>query len=152
MLSQRIGNIVFAIVLLAACLFFGNAAMKFDDLSLPGSTQLSSRFFPIVMLLFIAFCTVIVLIQYILDKGVGLRSEENVFPTPMAAVHGFLTLAAVVASYLIWGAYGFIPAALFIGPAAALAMGVRNPIIYIVLVALSVLIYLAFTQLLNIQL
>lgn len=152
MLSQRIGNVVFAIVLLVACVFFGNAALNFDDLSLPGSSQLSSRFFPIVMLVFIGVCTVIVLIQYILDKGIGLRSEETVFETPKAAVHGILTLVAVVASYLIWDAYGFIPAALFIGPAAALAMGVRNPIIYIVLVALSVLIYVAFTQLLNVQL
>ncbi|TCS59000.1 tripartite tricarboxylate transporter TctB family protein [Primorskyibacter sedentarius] len=152
MLSQRVANIVFSVLLLAACGYFIDAAIGFDDLSLPGSTQLSSKFFPITILLFIAGCSGIVLVQYILDKGDGLRSDETVFLSKMSALHGLLTFAVIVGCYLIWRNYGFVPAALVLGPAAALAMGVRKPAIYVALVVISMIFYFAFTRLLAVQL
>jgi uncharacterized membrane protein len=152
MLKQRPANIVFAIFLLFACGYFINAAMGFNDLSLPGSNQLSSRFFPITILLFIAGCILIVLGQYVLKKGSGLNEEESIYEGMGQAVHGTLTIVAVIAAYLIWDHVGFVPAALFIGPAAALAMGVRSWKICVILIVISLVIYFAFSQLLGIQL
>ena len=65
---------------------------------------------------------------------------------------GLLMLLVAVASYFLWREAGFIPMAVLMGPASLLAMGVRNVWIYIAVLALTGLVWAAFSQLLGIQL
>lgn len=151
MLTQRLANIVFMIIVLAACAYFAWVAEGFAAVGLLAGAGLPSKFFPQLMLAGMAICAIIVLFTYIFKGTAGGDEGGMVYDAPIDAVRGLLTLAAVIAAYFIWRAFGFVPMALFIGPATCLTMGVRNPIIYVVVLALAAGVYLIFTQLLGTQ-
>lgn len=150
MLSQRIANIAFAIIVIAACGYFAVVAQGFEAAGLLASSGLPSKFFPQLLLGFTAFCAVIVLVSY-LSKGHIGDEGEVVFETPAAARRGILALAAAVLCYVLWREVGYIAMAALAGPLLCLAIGVRNPVIYIVNLVLAGGIYLIFTQLLGTQ-
>jgi hypothetical protein len=150
MLSRRLANIVFTILIIAACAYFAWVAEGFKAVGLLASSGLPSKFFPQVMLAFTAVCAVIVLYDY--TKGRETADEvETVFESVVEARRGLLTLVATVASYVIWQNFGYVAMIVLSGAMLALAMGVRNPVIYAVNLALAGGIYLVFTQLLGTQ-
>ena len=153
MLTQRLANTVFSIVIILACAYFAWVAEGFVAAGLLASSGLPSKFFPQLLLAFTALCAVIVLYTYAKH---GKASEEDVkkpmvFASGADARRGLLALAATVACYLIWREFGYIAMAAVAGPLMCLAIGVRNPVIYIVNLALAGGIYLVFTQLLGTQ-
>ena len=150
MLSQRAANIVFAILVIMACAYFAYVAQGFEAAGLLASSGLPSRFFPQLLLGFTAVCAAIVLVVYI-TKGAAGDEGQTVFAAPADARRGMLALAAAVASYIVWQIFGYIAMAICSGPLLCVAMGVRSPLIYGVVLALAGGIYLVFTQLLGTQ-
>ncbi|MEM9707365.1 MAG: tripartite tricarboxylate transporter TctB family protein [Pseudomonadota bacterium] len=151
MLLQRWANIVFMFIVLGAAAYFAWVAESFVAAGLLASAGLPAKFFPQLLLGLIAVCAVVVLLTYLFKGSSGGDEGALVYDKPRHAVRGLLTLAAVVAAYLIWREFGFIAMAAFIGPATLIAMGERNPIIYGVVLALAAGIYLVFTQVLGTQ-
>lgn len=151
MLSQRTANIIFLIVVLGAAAYFAWLAEGFEAAGLLASSGLPSKFFPQLLLGLIAICAVVVLHSYIFKGSAGGDEGKLVYGAPIDAVHGLLTLAAVIVSYVIWRNFGFELMAILLGPATLAAMGVRNPIIYGVVLGLAAVVYLVFTQLLGTQ-
>ncbi len=152
MLSQRLANVVFAIVVLAAAAYFGWVAQGFKAAGLLASSGLPSKFFPQLLLGGTALCAVIVLLAYLTKGAAGGDEGETVYAERAGAVRGLSTLVAVIVAYAIWHVWGYVPMAAFAGPATCLAMGVRSPKIYGAVLVLTGLVYLAFTQLLGTQL
>lgn len=152
MLTQRLANIVFAILILAATAWFAKIATGFEATGLLASSGLPSKFFPLVILGFIAVCAVIVLATYAFKRAAGGDDGKTVFGHRREAVRGVTILGVALACYLIWARWGFVPMAIVMGPASALAMGVRSLPIYVVVSALTVAVYLVFSQLLGIRL
>ena len=151
MLTQRLANIIFTIAVLAAAAYFAWYAQGFEAAGLLAASGLPSKFFPQLLLAGIAICAVVVLITYWTRGSAGGDEGETVYEAPMDAVRGLSTLAVVIAAYVIWRIWGFVPMAAFLGPASCLAMGVRNPYVYVVVLALAGIVYLVFTQLLGTQ-
>lgn len=151
MLTQRLGNIVFLILILVAAAYFAWVAEGFEAAGLLASSGLPSKFFPQLLLGLIAACAVIVLMSYITKGAAGGDEGQNVFDAPIEALRGLLTLGAVIVAYVIWRNVGYVAMAVFIGPATLATMGVKNPVIYGVVLALAGIIYFVFTELLGTQ-
>ncbi len=151
MLSQRVANIAFMIILLIAAAYFYVQAEGFEAAGLLASSGLPSKFFPQLLLGLIGLCAVIVLATYVIKASAGGDEGQMVYAAPIDARRGLLTLVAVLVAYAIWRNWGYVPMVLFLGPATLVTMGVRNPVIYAVVLALGGFIYLVFTQLLGTQ-
>lgn len=145
MLSQRLANIVFAALILAGCVYFALVAQGFETSGLLASSGLPSKFFPQLMLGGMAIFALVVAHTYITKGGAGGDDASTVFAGSGEARRGLLMLAVCIASYAIWRNFGFIPMAILLGPLSLLAMGVRAPIIYAVVWALTALVYVVFT-------
>ncbi|MGI9366664.1 MAG: tripartite tricarboxylate transporter TctB family protein [Rhizobiaceae bacterium] len=152
MLSQRVANLLFSGLILIACGYFAWVAEGFETSGLLATSGLPSKFFPQLMLALTAICTLIVGIQYWTRGSAGDDAGETVFNNGGEARRGLLMLAISIACYVIWKQVGFIPMALVLGPLSLIAMGVRQPIIYAVILALTALVYVIFTHALGIQL
>ena len=151
MLSQRMANIVFLILVLIAAAYFAWLAEGFEAAGLLASSGLPSKFFPQLLLGLIAGCAVIVLLTYITKGSAGGDEGQTVYGAPIEALRGLMTLVAVLIAYVIWRNVGYVAMTAFIGPATLATMGVRNPIFYVVVLALAAGIYLVFSQLLGTQ-
>jgi len=152
MLTQRLANIIFAIIIIAACIWFAVIAQGFKAAGLLASSGLPSKFFPQLLLGFTALCAAVVALLYFKKGEAGGDAGETVFANFAEARRGLLVLAVAVASYFIWQNFGFIPMALFMGPASLLMMGVRSITHYIIVLLLTGFIYLVFTYLLKVSL
>lgn len=150
MLTQRLANIVFTVLVIIACAYFAVVAQGFEAAGLLASSGLPSRFFPQLLLGFTALCAVAVLYVYA-SKGEAGDEGQTVFASSAEARRGLLALVAAVVSYIVWQNFGYIVMAVTSGPLLCLAMGVRNPVIYGVVLALAVGVYLVFTLLLGTQ-
>lgn len=148
MLTQRLANITFAVLVIGLCIWFGWMAQGFETSGLLASSGLPSKFFPQLTLGFMAICAAIVAFQY-MSQGEG---EGFVFESGGHMVRGLLTLVVAIACYLIWRNFGFIPMAFAIGPLSCLAMGVRSLKIYATVLVLTAIVYAVFTYLLRVQL
>ena len=149
MLSQRLANIVFSVLVLVTSAYLAWVAEGFEAAGLLASSGLPAKFFPQLMLACIAICAVLVMATYI-RKGQAHEGEDPlVYDDPMEAFRGLAVLAVMGIGYFIWRTWGYVPMAVFLGPASCLAMGVRNPVIYAAVWALAAFIYLIFTQLLG---
>ena len=152
MLTQRTANIAFAILVLIACAWFAWLAEGFEAVGLLASSGLPSRFFPQVVLGFTAFCALGVLAAYAFRGHADDDEGKRVFAHPSEALRGLLTMVVAILCFVIWMRWGFVSMAVVMGPACALAMGVRTPATYAILPGLTAIIYLLFTQVLGIQL
>lgn len=152
MLSQRLANIVFVTSIFLACIYFALEAETFETSGLLASSGLPSKFFPQLMLTSIAICSVIVGFQYFFKGEAGGDKGKFVFEDFPSARRGILMLVVSIVCYFIWQNYGFIAMAIVMAPLSLLAMGVRNPVIYFVVLALTASIYFIFTSALGIQL
>ncbi|MEM7303031.1 MAG: tripartite tricarboxylate transporter TctB family protein [Pseudomonadota bacterium] len=152
MLTQSLANIVFAVLIIGASIYFAVLAQDFEASGLLASSGLPSKFFPQLMLGFTAVCAVLVIYAYVVRGSAGGDDGEHVFETSGDARRGLLMLAVAVGCYFIWTNFGFIVMALLLGPTSLFAMGVRSPLIYGVVLLLTGCVYLVFTQLLNVQL
>ncbi|MCY4137930.1 MAG: tripartite tricarboxylate transporter TctB family protein [Rhodobacteraceae bacterium] len=150
MLTQRLANIVFTILVIIACAYFAVVAQGFEAAGLLASSGLPSRFFPQLLLGFTALCAAVVLHVYI-TKGEAGDEGQTVFASSAEARRGLLALVAAVVSYVVWYNFGYIAMALISGPLLCMAMGVRNSFIYGVVLALAAGVYLVFTQFLGTQ-
>lgn len=150
MISQRLANLIFAIIMMAVVVYMGWIAWGFQTPAL-GDATLPTKFFPLVLLGFIAFCITVYACEYMLMGGSGGDGDEVVFYSHAQARRGLLTLIAAVASYLIWQSFGFIAAGVFATPAVALAMGNRRAAHLLVIFAGSGVIFLVFTYVLGTQ-
>jgi len=151
MLSQRMANIVFLILLLVAAAYFAWLAEGFEAAGLLASSGLPSKFFPQLLLGLIVACAVMVLLAYITKGSAGGDEGQTVYGSPIDAVRGLLTLVAMIVAYVIWRNVGYVAMAAFLGPATLATMGVRNPVIYGVVLALAACVYLVFSRLLGTQ-
>lgn len=152
MLTQRWANIAFSITLLVACVYFAVEAEKFETSGLLATSGLPSKFFPQLLLAFVAGCALIVLYLYGARGSAGGDAGEHVFENAASARRGILMLVVAMSSYLVWTTFGFIAMAIFMGPASLLIMGIRNPWIYGAVLVLTGFVYLVFTRLLGISL
>lgn len=151
MLTQRLANIVFAIVVVVACGYFGVLAEGFETTGLLASAGLPSKFFPQLMLGFTALCAAIVAVLYALRGSAGGDAGQTVFGNGGDARRGLLMLAVAVLCYVVWSLAGFLPMAVLLGPVSLLAMGIRSIRIYVTVLVLTGLVYAVFTQFLGVQ-
>ena len=152
MLTQRLANVVFAIILIIACAYFAAVAQGFEAVGLLATSGLPSRFFPQLILAFTALCAVVVAYGYAVRGSAGEDEGRTVFGNAGEARRGLLMLAVAVVCYLVWSRFGFVPMAVLMGPLSLLAMGVRSIRIYITVLVLTGLVYGVFTRILGIQL
>lgn len=152
MLTQRLANIIFAVIILVACVYFAIVAQGFKAAGLLATSGLPSKFFPQLMLGFTALCAVLVIFSYAVRGHAGGDEGETVFADSGEARRGPLMLVVSVICYFIWSTFGFVPMAISMGPLCLLAMGVSSIKLYVVVLLLSAVIYGVFTQLLGVQL
>lgn len=152
MLSQRTANLVFVVIVVAACGYFAWVAQGFETSGLLASSGLPSKFFPQLMLGLTALCAVIVGIAYLVRGAAGGDDGETVFTDAGEARQGLLMLVVSVACYLVWRHFGFLPMAVLLGPLSLLAMGVYKPVYYLVVLALTAIVSVIFIFGLGIQL
>lgn len=152
MLSQRIANLIFVVILIAVCGYFAWVAQDFTTSGLLASAGLPSKFFPQLTLGLAAFCALLVGYAYLTRGEAGGDAGETVFASAREARQGLLMLAVAVACYAIWRNFGFLPMAILLGPLSLLAMGVFKPVVYVVVLALTAAITLIFTYGLGVQL
>ena len=145
MISQRRANLIFASVLLVLSGWMAMIAWHFETPAL-GDATLPTKFFPLVLLGFIVFCTVIYAREYIVHGESGGDGDEVLYQNGQQAKTGLLTLATVVVSYMLWQQFGFLIAGLFATPAIAFAMGTRTLSHYVIIALGAGLTYLVFTH------
>jgi hypothetical protein len=151
MLTQRFANIIFTILIVIACIWFAKIAEGFEASGLLASSGLPSKFFPQLLLAFTAICAVVIFCLYVFKGQTGDDAGETVFEGFAEARRSLLMMVVAIACYFIWKNFGFIPMAVVLGPLSLIAMGVKSIKQYIVVLLLTGLTYLIFTQLLNIQ-
>jgi hypothetical protein len=144
MISQRSANLVFALILLVLSGWMAVIAWGFETPAL-GDATLPTKFFPLVLLGFIAVCTVIYAREYIVHGQSGGDGDEMLYQDKKQAKTGLLTLASVVFSYILWQQFGFVVAGLFATPAIAFAMGTRKITHYAIIAVGAGITYLVFT-------
>lgn len=152
MLTQRIANIIFTLLLVIACGWFAIIAQGFEASGLLASSGLPSKFFPQLLLGFTALCALIIAALYLFKGETGGDAGETVFADFAEARRGLLMMAVAVVCYVVWKRFGFVPMATIMGPLGLLAMGVKSIWQYAIVLILTGVTYLVFTQLLNIQL
>jgi hypothetical protein len=152
MLTQRVSNILFALLIIAASIWFAIEAQGFKAAGLLASSGLPSKFFPQLTLGFMVVCAIIAIFLYAIKKHDASDKESKVYKNATEARQGLAVLAVAVASYLIWSRFGFVTMAALMGPLCLIAMGIRAIKIYITVVLLTGFVYAVFTQLLNIRL
>lgn len=145
MISQRSANLVFALILLVLSGWMAVIAWGFETPAL-GDATLPTKFFPLVLLGFIAVCTVIYAREYIVHGQSGGDGDEVLYQDKKQAKTGLLTLASVVFSYMLWQQFGFVIAGLFATPAVAFAMGTRKLTHYAIIAVGAGITYLVFTH------
>lgn len=145
MLSQRVANLVFVVIVVGACGYFAWVAEGFTTSGLLASAGLPSKFFPQLMLGLTAICAVIVGYGYFTRGAVGGDDGETVFTDAKEARQGLSMLVVAVVCYAIWRNFGFLPMALLLGPLSLVAMGVFRPVYYIVVLILTAAVTLIFT-------
>ena len=145
MISQRSANLVFALILLVLSGWMALIAWGFETPAL-GDATLPTKFFPLVLLGFIAVCTVIYAREYIVHGQSGGDGDEILYQDKKQAKTGLLTLASVVFSYMLWQQFGFVVAGLFATPAIAFAMGTRKITHYAIIAVGAGITYLVFTH------
>ena len=144
MLSQRSANLCFAVILLILSGWMAVIAWGFETPAL-GDATLPTKFFPLILLGFIAFCTVIYTREYIIYGQSGGDGDDVLYQDSRQAKTGLLTIASVVVSYGLWHQFGFLTAGLFATPAVAFAMGTRKISHYGIIAVGAVVTYLVFT-------
>lgn len=152
MLSQRLANIVFAVVLIGACAYLSSIAWGFEAVGLLGTSGVPPSFFPLLMLGLIVLAALLVLIAYARHGEAGGDAGEMVYESAGDARRGVLMIALAVACYLVWTNSGFIPMAALMSLGGLVVMGVRSPAIYATVALLAVAIYFLFTRVLGAQL
>ncbi|MEL7163942.1 MAG: tripartite tricarboxylate transporter TctB family protein [Pseudomonadota bacterium] len=152
MLSQRVANMVFVVIVLCACGYFAWVAQGFTTSGLLASAGLPSKFFPQLMLGLAALCALIVGYSYLKHGSAGGDEGEAVFADGREARQGLLMLFVAVGCYAIWRYVGFLPMACVLGPLSLLAMGVRTPLVYAVVLALTAVVTAIFMFGLGVQL
>ena len=145
MISQRSAKLVFALILLVLSGWMAVIAWEFETPAL-GDATLPTKFFPLVLLGFIAVCTVIYAREYIVHGQSGGDGDEVLYQDKKQAKTGLLTLASVVFSYMLWQQFGFVIAGLFATPAVAFAMGTRKLTHYAIIAVGAGITYLVFTH------
>ena len=143
MISQRISNLIFAVALLVLSGWMAVIAWGFETPAL-GDATLPTKFFPLVLLGFIAFCTLTYAREYLVHGQSGGDGDEVLYQDGAQAKTGLLTLAAVIVSYGLWQQMGFVMAGLFATPMIAFAMGTRKLSHYVVIAIGAGLTYLVF--------
>lgn len=151
MLTQRVANIVFAVIVIIACIWFAWIAEGFKASGLLASSGLPSKFFPQLLLAVTALCALVVAGLYLFKGQTGGDAGETVFANFAEARRGLLMMAVAVVCYLIWQRFGFVAMAVSMGPLSLLSMGVKSVSHYLIVLLLTGLTYLVFTQLLNVQ-
>ena len=144
MISQRSANLVFSVFLLISAGWMAWIAWGFETPAL-GDATLPTKFFPLVLLGFIAVCTVIYAREYIVYGQSGGDKDNTLYQDKGQARTGLLTIASVIISYVIWQYFGFVAAGLFAMPSVAFSMGTRKPSHYAIIFIGAIFTYLVFT-------
>lgn len=159
MIPQRVANLAFAVILLAAAGYMAWLAKDFETPALGGAT-LPTTFFPLVLLASIALSVIIYSIEYIFRGESGEDGGQLLYESWGKMARGLLTLVVVLVVFWFWrdggemleNALGFkftlLPiwaiSGLVLAPAVAFALGTRVWWHYLVIMALTGLVYVAF--------
>ena len=143
---------MFVIFVLLACGYFGWVAEGFVTSGLLASSGLPSKFFPQLTLGLTGVCAVVIGYLYYTQGAASEDEDTYVFQNTAEARQGILVLIAVVISYLVWRQFGFIAMAILLGPLSLIGMGIKNPVIYAVVLALTGFIAVVFIYGLGVQL
>lgn len=152
MLSEKTANLVFVVLLLVACAVFAWMAQGFETSGLLASSGLPSKFFPQLTLALTAICALLVGWSYFRQPAAVEGEEDTIFENGAEAGQGLLMLLVTVGCYLVWRNFGFLPMAILLGPCSLLAMGVRNPMLFAVVWALTAIVTALFVYGLKIPL
>lgn len=144
MISQRTANLVFAALLLATTAVMAWIAWDFETPAL-GAATLPTTFFPLVLLGFVALCTLVYAWEYVFLGQSGGDDREQLYESRAHAGRGLLTMLAACTAFVLWREVGFAAAGLFAAPALALAMGTRNLRHLLVVFIGAGITWLAFT-------
>ena len=144
MISQRIANIFFALLLLVSACWMAVIAWGFETPAL-GNATLPTKFFPLVLLGFIGICTIIYVREYIVHGQSGGDGGEYLYEEKSQAKTGLLTLLAVIISYILWQYFGFIVAGIFATPAISFAMGTKKLSHFVTIILGAGVTYIIFS-------
>lgn len=151
MLTQRAANIGFNLLMLALAAWFALVAEGFETSGLLAGTGLPSKFFPQLILGCMALCSLVVLALYLARGETGGDFGDFVFADFGEARRGILTLIVALACCAIWMRWGFVPMAIVLGPACALAMGASSVRMHLCLLAITGAVYVLFALFLGVQ-
>ena len=144
MISQRSANLIFALLLLILTAWMAWIASHFQTPAL-GDATLPTKFFPLILLGFIALCVVIYAREYIYFGHSGGDGDEQLYKDSTQAKAGLLTLASACLSYVIWQEFGFMAAGVFATLAISFSMGARQVSHFAIIIIGAVLTYAVFT-------
>lgn len=144
MISQRIANLIFAGFMLVAVSVMAWIAWGFTTPPL-GDATLPTKFFPLVLLGFIAISILIYGREYIIHGQSGGDAGEAVFKDSNQLRTGLLTIATTIISYVVWREFGFLPAGALATLAVSFAMGTRKIAHFAIIIAGALATYLVFT-------
>lgn len=154
MISQRLANMIFAVIFMVAVIWLAWMAWGFKTNSWVGSATLPTKFFPLLLLGFVAVSIVIYFIEYLVKGESGSDRDDTFFDTIGGFVRTALTIVIVLGCYWIWRQksfvlpFGEVPAFAIAGMlmpvATAFVMGNRKPLQMVVIAVVSIAVFLAF--------
>ncbi len=111
-----------------------------------------AAFWPILLCCGLILCSVILLIQTILESKKATEKEDPLIDYRSAGVHCvFLIFVIMIAYAVIMNYFGFVPATLLFVIATMLAMGERRPVwIGLTTVGITGFIYVVFTVIMGV--
>ena len=99
--SQRIANLIFAAIILVVSGYMAWMAWQFTTPALGGAT-LPTKFFPLVLLGFIALSVAIYVFEYLTKGESGGDGEDVVYKGLPQMRRGLLTLIVVLVVFWFW--------------------------------------------------
>ena len=150
--TQRLANIAFAVITIIACAYFAAVAEGFEAAGLLASSGLPSKFFPQLMLGFVALCAAAAAASYARRTEAERDGDQPVYADAGSARRGLLMLAVSLLCFFVWVKFNYVAMAALLGPLSLLAMGVRARWMYAAVPALTALVYAFFALLLGVPL
>ena len=146
-------NYILSVILIAVGVIGIYMAVNFETRS-GNAGDPGAAFWPTMLCSGLILCSVILLIQTLLESRKAAGNEEPLIDFHSPGVHCvFLIFAIMIAYAVIMSLFGFIVATLLFVVAVMLAMGERRPVwIGLTTVGITVFIYTVFTVIMGVVL
>ena len=150
-MTQRTGNIILSILLVAACIYLIHMAAQFGGASAVASSELDSGFFPIAILSFIIICCVVNIIQNLRMKDTT-QKVEKIKLDRVQFIRVTLAFLSCLVSYFVWEWFGFIAMSIFFMITLSIILATKSLKSYVFFILLGPVIYVIFEMALLITL